>query len=176
VEKEYEKNPSTFVDVWDADVFTTYGKNINFPWNDIFSEYEKNIEDLQKSLNICGQPMITQAWFNAYKINQNQEIHEHLPGQFAAIHYISYDENEHLPTIFINPYRQVVLSNSPKFNSNDNPDNIPPTWIGQSFIKIKEGDLLVFPAFLEHKVPRQLSDKLRVTLSFNLNFVSLPPE
>lgn len=169
VENEYELNPSTFVDAWDADVFTTYGRDIDFPWREIFEHYSEIFEDLKQSYNIKGYPSVTEAWFNAYKQNQYQEIHEHLPGQFSAVHYISYDPNEHLPTIFINPNRQVAISNSPKF-INDNPDDVPNTWAAQSFIKVDEGDLIIFPSYLEHKVPRQKSTKLRITLSFNLNY------
>ena len=121
-------------------------------------------------MGIFGNPMVREAWLNAYKVNQHQEIHEHLPGHFSCIHYVSYDKEEHSPTIFVNPFRQVALSNSPDFVGGA--AGTPPTWVGQSFVKAEEGDLLIFPSFLEHKVPRQKSDKLRVTLSFNLNFVS----
>lgn len=169
VEKEYEKNPSTFVDAWDADVFTTYGKDIDFPWSVIFEEYRNNIYNFATNININKNFVVKEAWLNAYKKNQNQEIHEHTPGHFAAIHYIKYSD-DHLPTIFLNPYRQVSISNKPEFNV-DSLDCMPQTYIAQSYIKVKEGDLLIFPAFLEHKVPRQKSDNLRVTLSFNFNFV-----
>ena len=170
VDKEYPLNPSTFVDAWDADVFTTYGKIIDLPWDVIFNEYGSSIKQFADMNNIKGKPHITEMWLNAYKRNQSQEIHEHTPGQFAAIHYIEFDQNEHLPTVFINPYRQVAISNAPPFINSD-PNLIPPTWTAQSFVKVKEGNLLIFPAFLEHKVPRQKTDKLRVTLSFNFNFI-----
>lgn len=169
VEKEYPLNPSTFVDPWDADVFTTYGKNIDLPWDSIFTEYHNNIKDLANIFGITGRPNVTEHWLNAYKKNQNQEIHEHTPGHFAAVHYIKYDQNDHLPTVFLNPYRQVSISNKPSFLTSDM-NHVPPTYVAQSFVNVKEGDLLIFPAFLEHKVPRQQSDNLRVTLSFNFNF------
>lgn len=168
VEKAYEENPSTFVDPWDADVFTTFGKKIDLDWGQILSQYLENIQEFAAGLGIAGNPIITEAWLNAYKRNQNQEIHDHSPGHFAAVHYLKYDIEEHLPTIFINPYRQASISNKPDFH--DSIDNVPQTWVAQSFLRVKEGDLVIFPAFLEHKVPRQQSDKMRVTLSFNFNF------
>jgi len=167
---EYEKNPSTFVEAWDADVWTTYNQENNFPWKEIVPLYLEELRSFSMDLGIVGNPMVREAWLNAYKENQHQEIHEHLPGQFSCIHYVAYNSDDHLPTIFMNPYRQVALSNSPNFFGG--PDGIPGTWTGQSYIKVEEGDLLIFPSFLEHKVPKQKSDNLRVTLSFNLNFVN----
>lgn len=169
VEKAYNQNPSTFVDPWDADVFTTFGKNIDIEWDKIMHNYSDNIKDLAQLLGVRGKPAVTEMWLNAYKTNQNQEVHDHSPGHFSAVHYIKYNAEEHLPTIFINPYRQASISNKPDFNSNI--DQVPQTWVAQSFIKVKEGDLLIFPSFLEHKVPRQKTDEIRVTLSFNFNFV-----
>jgi len=180
IEKEYSKNPSTFVDAWDADVFTTFGKNIDFKWENVFPHLMPNIIQYAIDLNIKGNPRIESAWFNAYKHNQSQEIHDHLPNQFSGIYYISYDKEQHLPTIFLNPYRQGSVTFAPQFNlSEKNFDStfnqlvgIPPTWVSQSFLKIEEGDIIIFPSFLEHKVPRQKSNILRSTLSFNLTFVS----
>ena len=167
---EYEKNPSTFVDACDADVWTTFNQENNFDWKNIVPLYIDELKDFSMQMGIFGNPMVREAWLNAYKVNQHQEIHEHLPGHFSCIHYVSYDKEEHSPTIFVNPFRQVALSNSPNFVGGA--DGTPATWVGQSFVKAEEGDLLIFPSFLEHKVPKQKSDKLRVTLSFNLNFVS----
>jgi len=165
----YEENPSTFVEAWDADVWTTYGQDVDIPWRELLPLYSNEFKSFANDLNIEGNPMVRDVWLNAYKENQNQEIHEHLPGHFSAIHYISFDKEEHLPTIFINPMRQVAISNAPSFSGEIN--NTPSTWVGQSFVKVEEGDLLIFPSYLEHKVPKQKSNKLRVTLSFNINFV-----
>ena len=171
VKKEYEKNPSTFVDAWDADVFTTFGKDIEFEWSQIFQNLMPNIVNFSIEMGIKGNPQIENVWFNAYKKNQSQEIHDHLPGQFSGIYYISYNKEEHLPTIFINPYRQGSVSFAPKFKDTDI-NHIPQTWVSQSFLKVEEGDLVIFPSFLEHKVPRQMSDSLRATLSFNFTFTT----
>ena len=169
IEENYEKEPSTFVDAWDADVFTTFGKDINFPWKDIIPLYSEEIQTFAKELNLVGNARITEAWFNAYKTNQGQEMHEHLPGHFSAIHYLSYDPEVHTPTVFVNPFRQVAMSNAPEFNTDI--AGVPGSWVSLQYVKIDEGDLLIFPSYLEHKVPRQKSDKIRATMSFNLNFV-----
>lgn len=169
VKSEYQKNPSSFPDAWDADVFTTYGKNTNFPWVDLIPLYQENLIELANLYGIVGDAYVTDAWFNAYKKNQHQEIHEHLPGQFSAVHYLAYDAEVHSPTLFLSPYRQVSMSNSPPFGNN-NPSQIPPTWNQLAVLNVEEGDLLIFPSFLEHKVARQTSNKLRATIAFNFGF------
>lgn len=169
VKRQYEKNPSTFPDAWDADVFTTFGKRIDFDWADLIMLYQDNLIELATQYGIAGDAYITDAWFNAYKKNQHQEIHEHLPGQFSAVHYLAYDKNVHSPTLFLSPYRQVSMSNAPPFKSND-PDFIPSTWNQLSYINVDEGDLIIFPSFLEHKVGRQTTNKLRATIAFNFGF------
>ena len=169
VETAYEEKPSTFIDPWDADVFTTFGQNIDIEWDKIMHGYSDNIRDLAQVLGIKGRPAVTEMWLNAYKTNQNQEVHDHSPGHFSAVHYVKYNNEEHLPTIFINPYRQAAIPNKPDFHSDI--DQVPQTWVAQSYVRVKEGDLLIFPSFFEHKVPRQKTDEMRVTLSFNFNFV-----
>lgn len=171
VEKEYEKDPSTFVDKWDSNVFTTYGKNDNFPWDKIIPRYKQTFDEIKELYGIEGMAHVREAWFNGYKEDQYQEIHDHIPNQFSCIHLLSYDETEHLPPIFLSPFRQVSVTNSPEFISKD-PKDKPPTWAYQSSVSAKEGDIIIFPSYLEHKVPRQSSSKLRVTISFNLNFVN----
>jgi len=171
VENEYNKSPSTFVDRWDSDVFTTYGKDDLFPWNQIIPRYKQTFEELQNIYGIKGSPCVKEAWFNGYKTNQFQEIHDHIPNQFSCIHLLSFDKDDHLPPVFLSPFRQVSVTNSPEFIY-DNIKDRPPTWSYQSTIDAKEGDIIIFPSYLEHKVPRQTSDKLRVTISFNLNFIN----
>lgn len=171
ISKEYNKKSTTFDNPWDSDVFTTFNSVVpEIHWDEILSEYIDVIKEMQHELGAAGTVHINNAWFNAYKTNQSHELHDHLPGQFSAIHYIAYDASKHLPTVFVNPVRQLALSNSPNFNTND-PDSVPPTWVGQTSLLVEEGDLVIFPSFLEHKVPKQKSDDIRIVLAFNFNIL-----
>lgn len=170
VEEEYEKSPSTFSNPWDNDIFTTYGRDVGFSWQDILSQYVPNIEELSKELNISGQVSVNSAWINAYKTNQSHDLHDHLPCQFSAVHYLKYNPEVHTSTIFVNPYRQVSLSSAPRIDTSIM-DLVQPMWTPQSLVQIEEGDILIFPSFFEHKVARQQSDEMRVTISFNFNFI-----
>jgi uncharacterized protein (TIGR02466 family) len=165
----YENNPSSFPDAWDADVFTTYGKEIDIDWKSVFEHYVPHMVEFGNQQALNGEIDVANAWINAYKSGQSQEIHDHLPGQFSAIHYLKYNPKFHSPTVFINPYGRCSSPHRPPFDTTIN--QVPPMWVGQQFIHVNEGDLLIFPSFLEHKVPRQTSDEMRITVSFNFNFL-----
>ena len=91
---------------------------------------------------------------------------------FLLFIILKYDPEIHTPTIYLNPYRQVSLFGAPDRDAD--PSTRPPMWTGLSALPVEEGDLVIFPGFLEHKVPRQTSDELRVTLSFNFNLYETP--
>ena len=39
-------------------------------------------------------------------------------------------------------------------------------------VKVKDGDLLMFPAWLQHSVDANRSDRIRISISFNAMFAS----
>ena len=39
-------------------------------------------------------------------------------------------------------------------------------------VDVEEGDIIIFPSTLEHLVRKNMSDKLRITVSFNINRVA----
>ena len=48
--------------------------------------------------------------------------------------------------------------------------NLPPEYnIKAAALNIREGDLLLFPAYLPHKVNENKSDEDRIVISFNVN-------
>ena len=172
VEEEYEKEPSTFTGYQDSDVFTTFDKDFDFPWEEVLNQFVPNIEEMCGEYGIKGQVGINTAWFNAFKSGQFHSTHDHLPSSFSAVYYLKYDPEIHTPTIYLNPYRQVSLFTAP--DRDRDPSVSPPMWTGLSALPVEEGDLVIFPGFLEHKVPRQTSNELRVTLSFNFNLYETP--
>jgi hypothetical protein len=99
-------------------------------------------------------------WHNVYKTFEYQEIHHHIPGDFSAIHFLSFDKTEHNPPVFFDPgrlpkeklsYQRITAPNS-------------------THIDVDEGSFLIFPSYLEHLVPasKQEYTKHRVTVSINL--------
>lgn len=114
-------------------------------------------------------------WYNTYSKNQYQEWHDHSGGDsdFSAIHFLKYDEDEHIPTIFRNPTnRSKVYSsikNKKRLQSINN--NYNSIYSDIFYPNIKEGDLLIFPSWLEHTVPPNKSKNLRITVAFNIELL-----
>ena len=71
-----------------------------------------------------------------------------------------------LPLIFcINIFADVSLS-SPKIKLNDKDQRIIEFKIENE--SINDGDIILFPPYLEHEVKKQTSESMRLTFSFNL--------
>ena len=79
---------------------------------------------------------MTSIWINNYKDNDYQGSHVH-PGHFSFIFY--YDVNKS-NTVFNSPVKKLIeSSNNTFFKSDYEPD-------------LKQGDIIVFPSYLEHGV------------------------
>lgn len=114
-------------------------------------------------------------WYNTYTKNQYQEWHTHSGGSsdFSAIHFLKYDENVHLPTVFRNPTSKSQIFSSVKNKQRlTSINNIKNTVYSEVFYpNIREGDLIIFPSWLEHTVPPNKSKELRVTVAFNIELL-----
>ena len=106
----------------------------------------------------------TDLWYNVYLDGEYQEIHDHLYSKvnhshFSFIHFLSFDEDEHQPPEFWDPLRSMRYLRL-EMNSNN---------CGEVYVpKIEEGDLLMFPSYLQHCVqPGKRTEKPRITISFN---------
>jgi hypothetical protein len=142
-------------------------------YTDIIKNYNKPIETYLSK--IIGSEKIKYNFkvvnYSAVKHNSFMKPHFHVDCDFAMVHYVSFDKEQHLPTIFLNPYffsdfipnndcmRKVCISN----NTNS-------SWIfGEWKHDIKEDDIIIFPSVLKHYVRNKDSDKLRVTISTNIS-------
>jgi uncharacterized protein (TIGR02466 family) len=111
-------------------------------------------------------------WYNAYARDQYQEWHSHSGGlaDFSAIHYLKFDKSLHSATGFRNP-----ISKSRIFSSLKNAERIKSIKNGLYtevyYPNVKEGDLIIFPSWLEHICPPNRSNKLRVTVAFNIELL-----
>ena len=109
---------------------------------------------------------IKNIWYNVYRDGEYQEQHDHIGGifnqaHFSFIHFLCYDERDHKPPEFRDPLSQL-RNLSLELDSNN--------W-GEVYVpKIREGDLLMFPSYLQHSVPAgKKTSYPRITLSFNIS-------
>ena len=107
----------------------------------------------------------TNIWYNVYQDGEYQEFHDHLgttinPIHFAFIHFLSYDKEEHQPPEFLDPLKFVRHSSLELLTNRCGEVYVP---------DIEEGDLLMFPSYLQHCVPPgKKTNKPRITISFNI--------
>lgn len=100
-------------------------------------------------------------WYNYYHHGEFQEYHTHLSEQFfekssmySGIHFLSYNSEIHSPVNFLNP----IIQNTPYDISTYYPE-------------IEEGDIIIFPSYLQHSVrPGPPTPEYpRITVAFNFD-------
>jgi len=104
-------------------------------------------------------------WYNVYTDGEYQELHDHLGTSlnhthFSFIHFLFFDKESHNPPEFRDPLSQLRIL-SLELDKNK---------CGEVYVPdIKEGDLLMFPSYLQHCVPPGISTSYpRITISFNV--------
>ena len=117
---------------------------------------------------------IDEMWFNYYIDGEYQEQHNHIDSAqdqrrktdrltptFSCVHFLCYDKEVHSPLSFSDPMR-VTRSHSFEFASHQHDDIHVPD--------ISEGDIIMFPSYLEHEVKagKPTPNNPRITISFNL--------
>ena len=118
---------------------------------------------------------IDEIWFNYYIDGEYQEQHNHLDSAmevrtkgekractFSCIHFLCYDKEVHSPVVFKDPI-SLIRSHSFEFASHKHDEGHKPD--------ISEGDMIMFPSYLEHEVKagRPTPDNPSITISFNHN-------
>ena len=109
-------------------------------------------------------------WYNLYTNGEWQEAHTHLGGMgspihFACIHLLSFDPDIHNPVTFLDPL-VTTRAHSLEMKSNRYSEKYRP--------RVKEGDMLMFPSYLQHEVSPGGStpEYPRITISFNLQVLN----
>ena len=104
--------------------------------------------------------VISSMWAIINKKNDFNVLHSHPNAFLSAAYYVSAPENcgkffiEHLNTAKKNFYPEILKNNQL---------NAQVAGLG-----VNEGDLLIFPGYLPHKVGMNESDQDRVVISFNV--------
>ena len=112
--------------------------------------------------------IVDDIWYNYYEKGSYQELHEHIADpfekiHFSCIHYLSYDKDVHTPAEFHDPISSIRAHSL----------TLDKDFVGDYFVsQVEEGDLIMFPSYLEHRVlPQKVSDIPRITLSFNFRLL-----
>jgi hypothetical protein len=108
------------------------------------------------------------GWYNFSTSNTAAWVHDHAGGpstiQFSAIHYVSLGEGAQA-TVFNNPWRKLLKATTPTKNFDFLPDYF------KEFARmpeVEEGDLILFPSWLDHFAPKFTAGSLRITTALNI--------
>ena len=149
--KEYKLQNNT-PDQWNCDLFTSYGTG-TFPIGECLDAFTPILDEFQTDAKAYGNMILTDMWLNCYKSQNWQEKHIHSPGQWSGVYYVHFDPNEHKATNFYHPCETLLATAGITSNT-----LVP--WV-------QEGDMIIFPSWLEHAAPMNRSSKMRSTISFN---------
>mgnify|MGYP003318258643 CR=1 FL=1 len=161
-------------DGWSCNVRTEFGSG-SFPHEEYANIYNDILYQWKDDMQFLGRPIIDEIWMNAYEKSHFQEGHTHLPGFFSGIHYVCFDPEEHIGTTFVNPQADIYayLTHMNIHSEGTSIDmDVNPHLDEFGDVDVEEGDIIIFPSCLEHMVKKNMSDKLRITVSFNINRVA----
>jgi len=180
IEKNVNQAPVSIPPGWECVVHSSYQSNDpdmkldNEYLRSVYSKYVINFFNEYRLKQ--GQYNIHDPWYNVFSKSQFQEFHTHLPCDFSVVHYASFDETQHLATTFIHPNTSISQSTKafrPKLMEKLT-ESLPEHSCYTSFFtpqNIKQGDLVIFPAFLNHFVKPNTSEKRRITITFNIEMM-----
>ena len=111
---------------------------------------------------VRAEKFTVHVWHNVYWKNEEyQERHHHIPFHISLIHFLAFDKTEHKPPVFYDPARQIKAYAAHEAIPLDVYDD-------KAVIEIDEGDVLIFPSYLDHRVPAGKYKNPRVTISMNV--------
>lgn len=117
--------------------------------------YIKSFHEDLNSSGLCGNEFsvlnVNCAWFQKQEENMNHIVHNHGAIGFSSVCYINFDSEKHSSTVFLSPFGNFMSGNTFYFQP-----------------KVKEGDIIFFPSFINHYAPINTSNSDRIIFSFNL--------
>ena len=154
VEEYYKQNKlkENTPEQWNCNLFTSYGSG-KFPIGECLDAFTPTLDEFQTESQSYGNMILTDLWLNVYESQNWQEKHIHSPGQWSGVYYVHFDPNEHKATNFYHPCETLLATAGITQNT-----LVP--WV-------QEGDMIIFPSWLEHAAPMNKSSKMRSTISFN---------
>jgi hypothetical protein len=96
-----------------------------------------------------------------WKGHEYESQQHEIPWHFTVIHFLAFDRAEHAPPVFYDPARAI--------KAYCRHDAVPHEfWSEGEAMEVFEGDALIFPSYLEHRVAPGQYAKPRVTVSVTL--------
>jgi len=130
--------------------------------------YDSIVETFEQ-INLPTNIDFLQLWYNIYHDNQGQEAHNHLSEVGSPLPFWSgvyYNKNAS-PTEF---FRSDTPYQTQRFHGYEK-SGLAPCLIPSFCLNVEDGDIILFPPYLDHSVESQPQHKnsMRMTFSFNID-------
>ena len=120
-------------------------QNLNRDWVQFFAKhFTSPILEMYKHLGYDGYTL-HDLWFQQYEHNSGHGWHTHS-ANFTNVYYLELPDTAP-PTRLVSPFDQTTVIE----------------------VDVKEGDMLVFPSFVIHKGPANVSSSRKTIISYNIN-------
>ena len=142
------------------------------------TEFTKLLDHIEKSANIYHSSIgfkstycqkINDIWININSKDHSNEWHVHPMSAFSGAFYLT---ETTCPIVFRHPYTDITLYywDTPYIEEFNEVNS------GEMSIEPSPNKLIIFPAWLSHKVLPNKENKDRISFSFNTNFVEKKDE
>ena len=135
-----EELEDKYVSDWSVD--SNYNREYLNYFYEIIQPY---LTDMCLKLNFKKYKIIN-GWFQRYKHSHQHIWHVHPDSNYTNMFYIDLPYNE-VATQLYDPINKTIIKP-----------------------KVKEGDLLTFPANILHRSPKNITDKIKTIISFNTSY------
>jgi hypothetical protein len=152
----------------DSSVFKQ--SSIKVPWKMLSKFYEDDVWEVLKTIGVTKDDWSLDlgCWYGFTTESLSEFVHDHSGGpnnyQFGAVHYVTLD-TESSGTVFVDPCSKQIKSALPTNSPSLCPDYFAPTKRAPA---VQEGDFIMFPAWLDHHVPKHTNGTLRVVVVMNI--------
>ena len=134
------------------------------------------IKNLKLTLNSCGVEKCkncAELWCSKYTKGMYQASHNHVDIDeiFSFVYFAKYDPSKDADLTFV---KDMTMANMNGFLVEGSSYTLceelqeHPIFSNQVTLNIKEGDLVIFPSYLQHLVEEQKHDGPRITIAGNL--------
>lgn len=114
--------------------------------------YSDNIEEFLEEVEPNGKATVTDVSLVVLSSGDIIPRDCHLPGQYTAVHYVTFDPSAHQADIYYHPAYDVLRC----LGSDDLASGV---WV-------QEGDLIFYPSYLHTSSPEHNASDERITLTF----------
>ena len=128
-------------------------------WPDWINLYIPSLDLLSKELNYTGGYNVNDPWLNVYTRHYHQEVHDH-PTDFACVYFP--DVQKDFSQFYFRDRHNTDLSQNlyKVLNYSEN-----------EIVDVEPGDIMFFPGYMLHGVSPHKSDKVRKSLSVNIDLI-----